>query len=101
MGVYDRAARQAAEAEPLFVVRRLAELAQMNGQFAEWTQTQTTPRPAERDQTADRVAVLREVDHPDRLWLAVLEFQAQHAPGKIDDLLVEAAQFRRNLRHGP
>jgi hypothetical protein len=35
------------------------------------------------------------------LWLALVEFQSQHNPEKGDDLLVEVAQFRRNLRHGP
>jgi hypothetical protein len=100
MGVYDQASRRATQAEPLAVVARLGELARLHWRFQDWTQTQTTPRVEGRDQTADRVAVLEDLDVPGRLWLALLEFQSRHEPDKLDDLFAEAAQFRRTLRHG-
>jgi hypothetical protein len=75
-------------------------LAGLAFRFRDYAETRTVPRTSERDQTADRVVVLEEVDRPGRLWLGLMEFQSEHDPGKLDDLFVEAGQFRRNLRHG-
>jgi hypothetical protein len=101
MGLYDRAARRATKAEPLAVLRRLGELAGVAWQYRDWAPTQTTPRIAERDQIADRAVILEDLRKSGRLWLGVLEFQARHDEDKLDDLLAEAAQFRRDARHGP
>jgi hypothetical protein len=106
MGLYDRAARRATKAEPLAVVRRLGELAGVAWRYRDWAPTQTTPQVGERDQTADRAMVLDDLRQDDlrqtgKVWLGVLEFQARHDEDKLDDLLAEAAQFRRDARHGP
>src|SRR4051794_16262320 len=101
MGVYDRAARRATKAEPLAVMRRLGELAGLEWRYRDWAPTQTTPQVEERDQIADRAAILDDLRQPARVWLAVLEFQARHDEDKLDDLLAEAGQFRRDARHGP
>ena len=101
MNVYDKASRRATHEEPLAVAARLGEIAKLRWRFADWTQTQNTPKKDERDQIADLVAVMADLDVPGRLWLALMEFQSQHKTDKLDDLFAEAAQFRRNLRHGP
>jgi hypothetical protein len=59
MGIYDRAARMRAHAEPLAVIGRLATLAGMEWQYVDWAPSQTTPKPKERDQTADHVVILQ------------------------------------------
>jgi hypothetical protein len=100
MGAYDKASRRATQEEPLAVCARLGELAKLRWRFADWTQTQTAPKVEGRDQTADRLAILEDLDAPGRLWLGVMEFQSQHEADKLDDLFAESAQFRRTLRHG-
>jgi hypothetical protein len=100
MGVYDRAARYATQADPVTVFRRLRRITRRELAFVEWIDTRSAPRPAERDQTADRVAKLIDPSAADRPWLALVEFQAAHDPDKLDDVLAEAGQLRRNLRQG-
>jgi hypothetical protein len=100
MGVFDQAARYAAETEPEAVVNRV--LAEFPGRFRfhEWRDTRTTPRPGETERTADRVAALTEATIPQQPWLLILEFQAQHDPDKLDVTLVEAGRLRLTCRHG-
>jgi hypothetical protein len=100
MNHFDKAPRRATQLEPLFVTARLGELAKLRWRFVDWAPTQTAQPVHERDQTADRAVVLEDLDVAGRLWLALMEFQSEHVPDKIDDLFAEAAQFRRTLRHG-
>jgi hypothetical protein len=100
MGVFDQAARYAAQAEPEAAVTRLLSGLGLPLRFREWMDTRTTPRPGDPDRTADRVAALIDESAPDRPWLLVLEFQAQHDPDKLDVTLAEAGQLRIGVRHG-
>src|SRR5689334_403556 len=101
MPIFDQAARYASQAEPEAVLSRLLSATGAPLRFREWLDTRTTPRPGERDRTADRVAALADESAPDRPWLLVLEFQAQHDPDKLDVTLAEAARLRMEVRHGP
>jgi hypothetical protein len=100
MGVVDQAARYAAQADPEVVVGRVLRGVGASLRFRGWVDTRTTPRPGERDRTADRVAELVGEPGPDRPWLLVFEFQAQHDPDKLDVTLAEAGQLRLEARHG-
>jgi hypothetical protein len=100
MGAFDRAARYATQSESIAVIGRILRIAGRDLRFREWIDTRATPKPEERDQTADRVAVLDDPAAPARPVLLLLEFQAEHDPDKIDDTLAEVGQLRRNLRHG-
>jgi hypothetical protein len=100
MGAFDQGARYAAQAEPEAVITRLLSGLAVRLRFREWVDTRTTPRPGDPDRTADRVAALIDESAPDRPWLLVLEFQAQHDPDKLDVTLAEAGQLRVSVRHG-
>jgi hypothetical protein len=100
MGVFDQAARYATLAEPGPVLSRLLSGTGAGLAFREWVDTRTTPRPGERDRTADRVAALVHESAPEQPWLLVFEFQAQHDPDKLDATLAEAARLRIEVRHG-
>jgi hypothetical protein len=100
MGAFDQGARYAAQAEPEAVITRLLSGLAVRLRFREWVDTRTTPRPGDPDRTADRVAALIDESAPDRPWLLVLEFQAQHDPDKLDVTLAEAGQLRVGVRHG-
>jgi hypothetical protein len=101
MGVYDQAARWAANTDPVPAVARLQREEKTHLRFVELGESRTTPRPGGLDRTADRVFVLADDDKPAQPWLLVTEFQAQHDEDKLDDTLVEVAQLRRKSRHGP
>jgi hypothetical protein len=101
MGVYDQAARWAANTDPGPVVARLQRQQGTRLRFVELADSRTTARPGGLDRTADRVFVLADEDAPSNPWLLVLEFQAQHDEDKLDTTLVEVAQFRARARHGP
>jgi hypothetical protein len=100
MGVLDQAARYAAQADPEAAVGRILRGVRVSFRFRAWVDTRTTPRPGQRNRTADRVAELVDGGAPDRPWLLVFEFQAQHDPDKLDVTLVEAGQLRLEARHG-
>jgi hypothetical protein len=100
MGVFDQAARYAAQAEPEAVLSRLLSGTGATLPLREWLDTRTTPRPGERDLTADLVAALVNESLPNQPWLLVFEFQAQHDPDKLDATLAEAARLRIQVRHG-
>jgi hypothetical protein len=101
MGAFDRAARYATQSESITVIGRLLRIARRDVCFREWIDTRTTPKPEERDQTAEvAVPVLDDPRAPARPVLFLLEFQAEHDPDKIDDTLAAVGQLRRNLRHG-
>jgi hypothetical protein len=101
MGVFDQAARYAAQeaAEP--VVARLVRGRRESLRFREWVESRTTPLPGERDRTADRVAALLDEAAPEQPWLLLAEFQAEHDPDKLDVTLIEVARLRMEVRHGP
>ncbi len=100
MGVYDQAARWAANTDARVVTARLQREQKPPLRFVELGESRTTPRPGGLDRTADRVFVLAGEDTPARPWLLVAEFQAQHDEDKLDDTLVEVAQLRARARHG-
>jgi hypothetical protein len=100
MGVLDQASRYAAQAEPEAVVRRVLRGVDTTLRFRTWVDMRITPRPGHRDRTADRVAELVSPEAPERPWLLVFEFQAQHDPEKLDVTLAEAAHLRLEARHG-
>jgi len=99
MGVFDQAARYAAQADAEFVVNRVLRGVRPPLRFRGWVDTRLTPRPGQRDRTADRVAELDTEDAPDQPWLLLFEFQAQHDPDKLDVTLAEAGQLRLEARH--
>jgi hypothetical protein len=98
MGVYDQAARFAAQAEPEAAVRRVLAPAGVALPFREWLDTRTLPLPGGPDRVADLVAALD--DPAGGPWLLVFEFQAQHDPDKLDVTLEEAGILRGHVRHG-
>jgi hypothetical protein len=100
MGVYDQAARWAANTDPGPVVIRLQREQGKQLQFLELGESRTTPRPGGLDRTADRVFVLADEDHLPPLWLLVAEFQGQPDEDKLDTTLVEVAQLRATARYG-
>jgi hypothetical protein len=101
MGVYDQAARWAANTDPPLVVARLQRQQSTQLRFVELGESRTTPKPGGLDRTADRVFVLTDETAPTQPWLLVSEFQAQEDENKLDDTLVEVAQMRARARHGP
>jgi hypothetical protein len=101
VGVYDQAARWAANTDPHPVVSRLERLQGTRLRFVEFHESRTTPRPGGLDRTADRVFVLADENSPMQPWLLVAEFQVEHDEDKLDTTLVEVAQFRARERHGP
>jgi hypothetical protein len=101
MGVYDQAARWAANTDPSPVVARFQREQGTRLRFKELGESRTTPRPGGLDRTADRVFLLADENKPTEQWLLVGEFQAQHDENKLDDTLVEVAQIRVRARHGP
>jgi hypothetical protein len=101
MGVFDQAARFAAQADPDTVVGRVLAATKTPLRFQEWADPRTFPQPGGSDRTADLVAVLAEEGKIDEPWLLVLEFQTRHDPGKLDVTLEEVARLRLHARHGP
>jgi hypothetical protein len=101
MGIYDQAARWAANTAPSVVAARLQRQQQTRLRFLELGESRTTPSPGGLDRTADRVFVLMDEDAPQQPWLLVAEFQARHDESKLDTTLVEVAQLRARARHGP
>jgi hypothetical protein len=101
MGVYDQAARWAANTDASPVVARLQRQHRARLRFVELGESRTTPRPGGLDRTADRTLVLAEEAAPAQPWLLVGEFQVEHDEDKLDTTLVEVAQFRARARHGP
>lgn len=61
--------------------------------FVRWLDTRTTPLPGEPDQTADRVALVRERDDVAPPWLILLEFQAEPDPKMPGRLLSELGRL--------
>jgi hypothetical protein len=66
MGVFDQAARYAAQAEPTAVVAQVLRGQGLLWRWREWVDTRTTPLPGGgRDRPADRVAALTDEAAPD------------------------------------
>lgn len=99
MGVFDQAARYAAQNAAAAVVERLLAGRGTSLQFRDWLDTRTIPLPGRPDRTADMVAALDDVTGT-APWLLVLEFQAQPDPDKLDVTLEEVALLRSRARHG-
>ncbi len=100
MGVFDRAARFAAQAEPGTVPRRLLAGSGRTLTFRDWYDTRAFPLPRGPDRTADLVALLDDPTAPEHPWLLVAEFQAQIDLDKVDATLEEVAILRCRARHG-
>jgi hypothetical protein len=100
MGVFDQAARFAAQADPEAVTRRLLSATKTPLRFREWVDTRTLLLPGGTDRTADLVAALDDPDSPEDPWLMLMEFQAHHDPDKLDVTLEEVARLRLHARHG-
>ena len=100
MGVYDQAARFAAQAAPEVVLARLLADQGVDWAFREWLDTRTIPLPRGPDRTADMVAAVSDSAAADRPWLVVMEFQAQADPDKLDTTLEEVAVLRPRVRFG-
>jgi hypothetical protein len=98
MGVFDQAARFAAQVDPEAVVRRVLAPSGAAFSFREWLDTRTIPLPGGPDRTADLVAALE--DQAGMASLLVFEFQSQHDPDKLDVTLEEAGILRGHARHG-
>jgi hypothetical protein len=97
---YDKASRMASQEDPVALTEIISRLAQQKFEFDQWRDTRTTPMLEERDQTADRVAVVFDVEHPQQPWLVPMEFQ--YAPNfeKLISLIAESGGFLRDVRHG-
>lgn len=100
MGVFDHAARFAAQADPEAVPLRLLAAEGRRFAFREWLDTRTLPLPGGQDRTADLVAAMDDPVSPYVPWLVVLEFQAQPDEAKLDVTLQEVAALRVSARHG-
>lgn len=100
MGVFDQAARFAAQADPGVVPARLLTGSGLSLVFHEWLDTRTLPLPGDSDRTADLIAALNDPAAPNLPWLLVLEFQAQVDADKLDVTLEEVAILRSRARHG-
>lgn len=98
MGVFDQAARFAAQADAETVVRRVLQPSGVSLPFREWLDTRTIPLPGGPDRTADLVAALD--DPTGQPVLLVFEFQSRHDPDKLDVTLEEAGILRGHARHG-
>ena len=101
MGVYDQAARWAANTDAQPVTAGLQRQQPTRLRFVELGESRTTPRPGGLDRTADRMLVLSDEAAPQQPWLLAVEFQARHDEDKLDSTLVEVAQLRARARHGP
>jgi hypothetical protein len=101
MGVFDQAARFAAQADSAVVPTQLLAGSGLSLAFRERLDTRTLPLPGGQDRTTDLVAALDDPSAPDNSWLMVLEFQAQVDPDKLDVTLEEVATLRARARHGP
>ena len=100
MGVFDQAARFAAQAHPEVIPCGRLEKAGLSLRFREWIDTRSLPLPGGPDRTADLVAAL---DDPvaEQPWIIIVEFQAQVDETKLDVTLEEVAILRNRVRHGP
>jgi hypothetical protein len=98
MGVFDQAARFAAQAAPEAVVRRLLAPGGAALGFREWLDTRTIPLPGGPERIANLVAALEEASGSPALL--VFEFQSQHDPDKLDVTLEEVGILRGHVRHG-
>ncbi len=93
MGVYDQAARYAAQAEPEAVVARLRPEVGLALTFRRWFSTRTVPLPGGPDRDADLVAVADDPAAMERPWLLIFEFQAQPDAEKAKAVHLEALVF--------
>jgi hypothetical protein len=99
LGVFDQAARYAAQAEPSAVIRGLFAKLGLDPSFDGWFDTRALPLPGGPDRAADLVAML---DLATTIpTLLVIEFQSQHDPEKREVTLEEIALLRARTRHGP
>jgi len=99
MNVFDQSARYAAQADPVVVPHRLTHNTGVSVTWLEWLDTRTVALPGGAERIADLVALLS--DQSKRLWLQVLEFQAQVDLDKLDVTFEEVALLRARARHGP
>ncbi|MBY0230756.1 MAG: hypothetical protein K2W96_15830 [Gemmataceae bacterium] len=101
MGVFDQAARWAANADPAAVLSRLLRHEGRPFTILEWFDTRTVSMPGGIERAADLIPVIDNRVKPEVPWLIVTEFQAQHDEAKLDTTLLEAATLRVAARHGP
>jgi len=83
MGAFDRAAKYAAQTEPIAVVDRLLRDTGHFFTFGSWCESQPQSKPDDDERIPDLVASLDEVRVPPRKWLLVMEFQAQTDESKL------------------
>ncbi len=101
MGVYDQAARYAAQAEPEAVIARLLRDTGEPLSFGRDFDTRTVPLPGGPDRTGDLAVILTGPVEVAESVLLMIEFQARHDEDKLDATFLAAAQYRHYARHGP
>jgi len=90
MGVFDQAARFAAQSEPFAVVNRLVRDLGNSFTFTGWVEPRSSSLPGEDERVADLIAVLAEATEPPLTWFLIVEFQAQTDEKKLRVLLEES-----------
>lgn len=98
MGVYDQAARYAAQAEPEALVARLRREIGLDLAFRRWLPTRSLPLPGGPDRDADLVAIADDPAAPNRPWLLIFEFQAQPDVAMTKVVHLEALVFLCHTR---
>ena len=101
MGVYDDAARFAAEAEPVAVVARLlAQTPRQDLVLRGWLDPRTPPAPGGTGRVADLRAVLDDPAHPAAPWLLLIEMQARPDGKKLRATLDAVGNFASRASDG-
>ncbi|MGL4552483.1 MAG: hypothetical protein ACRC33_15020 [Gemmataceae bacterium] len=90
---FDQAARYVARYDPQGFLGWLIDGFAGALHFARWLDTRTAPPPGQADQTADRVALLRELVAVVPPWLLLLEFQTEPDPAMFGRLLRELGRL--------
>ncbi len=101
MGVYDDAARFAAEADPpAFLARILVETRRQDLTFRTWLNPRTSPLPGSPERTADLLAVLDDPQVPEVPWLLGIELQSRPDEQKLRVTLESTGIFTARFHPG-
>lgn len=102
MGVYDDAARFAAEADPeTFLGRVLVPTRRRDLVFRAWLDPRTTALPGSPERVADLLAVLDDPLSPEVPWLLGVELQSRPDDQKLKVTLETTGVFTARLQGGP
>ncbi len=99
--VFDQSSRRAARLDPPGFFAWLLTNFVLVLRFVRWLDTRSTPQPGQREQTADTVAELQELQRPAPPFLFPVEFQTTPDPMMFGRLLIQLGESWQHLRPDP